>query len=562
MRLPATMAFATLPAFFAAAVIAQTDERVWTPPQVDEAWQSYTANVEAKLGIFRNIHVYEQTPDRWELRAGRYLPITVDDEVPEEYVPHMKSDRPMMLPTIFEGWTQDQGQSIPYGVVGRMAGSNPEVQWVFLARHYIVKDPATFPNSFTDLRDVAVIGHHPRTGATAFFQYYDPPDPKSAATIVSPWSTRGQSFWNDITWMADIDCGQCHSADPFIHTPWISQATLDVRPGQATPEPVVPSSPFGPFYYIGAEVDGENIMARWDRHLEQLDSADNTCTSCHRISVSDPLGLYANSTHGAGNPDYDVDCAGAEANHGYCFQTDAYRARPWMPPVAMGGSNFYAGQSSDLEAYLAVYGADAAEVIDFAGAAKSDSHRSAPIPAPAGQKRAIMIERDHRDEIAADRSLLVVDTRMRANTDGALDAWRFIAPTGDMGGMTASPVILRRVADGSGGMQFRVQFVGERRNAGDAGDWVPVSSAGDVAIRQGDHLGLLLSNDGVRSGDGLVPYSEDDWAAPVRSGGAAGHTEGVLTYRTNLDRLPRSDDLLEVRNPDYRTYSFEFRNRL
>lgn len=564
MRARESVLAATMFAASGIALAGHADESDWTPEQVNEAWRSYTTNVEDALGIFRNIHLYEKTPSRWERISGKYLPITVKDEVPEEYHPHMRSDRPMMLPTTFEGWEEDEGQSIPYGVVGRIPGSNPEVQWVFLARHYLVKDPVTYLNSFASLRDVAVIGHHPRTGATAFFQFYDPPDPKPAATIISPWSSGGQDFWNDVTWMSGVDCAQCHSADPFIHTPWINQAKIDKRPGQAFPESVVPSNPLGPFHYIPADVGDRNILEDWDKHLVQLDAPKNVCTTCHRISRSDPLELYKNSTHGGGDKNYGFDCEKETGNIGYCFQTDKYRALPWMPPIGLAGGDFYAGQNDDMEWYADVYGAAAQEVIAYADTkdAPESSVPEKPIPSPDKDQRAIMIDRDHSDELAAGQSLLVVDTRMQANTDGSLDAWRFMASGDAEETMEARPVILRRALSGTGEMRFQVVFIGNGRVAESANTWVPVLPGADVALNQGDYLGLLLSNKGVDQGSGLVPYSKNDWAPPIGADTMFGHPEDILTYSLKLGALPQEQDMITVGEPSYRTYSFEFRNRL
>lgn len=546
----------------------------------DAAWRSYTENVRDALGIFPNIPVYEKTPERWARVAGRYLPITVDGKVPDTYTPHMLSDRPMILPANFDpDWDGYQGQSMPYGVVGRMAGSNPEVQWVFLSRHYRIKDPVANRDpvgdreSFAELRDIAVIGHHPRTGATAFFQYYNPKKPKMAATIVSPFRDGGQAFWNDVPWMAGIDCAMCHSADPFIHTPWINQAKTDLQPGAPFPEPMVPSNPFGPYYFIPAELNGENLLADWDQHLVQLDSPTNTCTSCHRVARqdSDLIKLYTRSTLNAGQADYWPDPEEFERNPaaGAGYQTDDYRTLPWMPPASPVPGDFYSAQPRDLDVYREYHGADAAEVIAFAVDQKRktppptcDSAVCAAIPAPPPEHRRILVPRDQRDAIAAQRPLVVVDTRMRANTQAALEAWRFHAGALDDPNARAAPVILRRIWTGDGRLNFRVIFVGKARGTESAQTWMPVADQGDWAIAQGDYLALLLINKDQSERAGIVPYSMDSWAVPSRMAADIA-AEQIATYRLALDKVPTVGDLVSVRDDGtYSTYSFEFRSRM
>ncbi|MGG7564550.1 hypothetical protein ACQ5SO_00110 [Rhodovulum sp. DZ06] len=549
-----------------------------TKAQLDAAWAAYTENTAAAMGVFRNIPLYERVGDEWRHRSGKYLPLTVDGTVPDSYHADMDSDRPMFLPTDFTGVHQFEGQSIPYSIVGRMPGSNPEVQWVFLARHYKVKspkDPVDMEDGFTDLRDVAVIGHHPRTGATSFFQWYGPdnPDPgprvHDVQTIIAPWSEGGQRFWRDMYWMSGIDCAQCHAADPFIHTPWITQGKLNAREGFATPEALVPSNPLGPFFYTHAEVDGVDLFATWDRHLAQMDAPDNVCTSCHRVTQTDPLGLYSHSTRGAGLAHYQP-----QPN-----QTEAYADLPWMPPVNLSYGDYYAQQSADMDAYLHSYGDAATEVIAFAGAGLEDYVPGGPevcaearaavggevppatsIAAPPEEMRRVMIQRDGADQPPAAGAVIAVDARMRANTDAALAQWRFVANDAAGPYMTAAPVILRPVPDATGEMQVRVIHVGDKRGAADGGAWLSLKAGTDaVHAAAGDYLGLLLFNDGVAAGEALVPYSDDSaWAAPKVTTPQAGQVDAILTFTRALTAMPKVGDVLILPDGAHRTYSYEF----
>lgn len=165
----------------------------------DESWNddslynedlhdAYMAKVKAALGKFDDVPVWEWGPDaegnhdQWNLINGEYVPVTVNGKPPESYYVDMRSDRPMMLPTRVEGFHGGDGQSNPYNVVGRMKGENPEVQWVFMVRKYYQKEP-TEKEKFIKSGDVAIIGHHPRTGASTYFQFYDPENPKPVQTV-------------------------------------------------------------------------------------------------------------------------------------------------------------------------------------------------------------------------------------------------------------------------------------------------------------------------------------------------------------------------------------------
>lgn len=635
MRPTATLAAATLAAIgiCLGAGTASADPPV-KPEQENEAWRSYLDNVEAALGTFDDIHVYQKTHDRWKLVTGKYIPVTVDGAKPESYSANMKVDRPMLLPPDILAPGTGEGGGVPYSVVGRMPGSNPEVQWVFLSRHYYVSDPGrlenTIPaeashndacNSFVCLNDVAVIGHHPRTGATAFFQFYHTEGRVYAPTIRSPWNpdgktnwnTEGKGFWNDVTWVADINCAKCHSADPFIHSPWISQVKVDLMPGQTVPETMVPSNPLGPYFIIGAEVGGKNIFEEaifdgegksededegkdandpsWSQYLEHFADAENHCTTCHRIPVArsdfaEKVQLYARSTLGIGVGNGETHETGENLTKAYKTdknQTEAYRALPWMPPVY--SDDFYAGQKDEFcktekcksaadaghweavaeeikAAYAKDYGEYAREINELTYGTEEQRKKLdaklRPVPAPPEDERSIIVDRDHRDAIAPNRPKLVIDTRMRANTDTALARWRFHADPDANADLRATPVVLRR----AGGAGFEILQLGESRGASSAGNWVAVSETGDVAIPQGAYMGLLLGNNGIETRDALVPYSQDDWAKPVNPRTDTSAASGIVTFVMELKEFPNLGDSFTPAPSDngFRTYSFEFRS--
>ena len=126
---------------------------------------------------------------------------------------------------------------------------------------------------------VQMIGYNKTTGATAFFESSD---------RLSPWVTldertlrmRGTMPWVDdpdefnraFKTPGNVQCVECHQADPFITNTFINAAKI---PG--TKEPVVPIlDADSPYYVIG----GNN----WD--MRTINIEGNSCFECHRIGQS------------------------------------------------------------------------------------------------------------------------------------------------------------------------------------------------------------------------------------------------------------------------------------
>lgn len=529
----------------------------WNDPKLYnlKLHNAYMKKVEDALGVFHDIKVWDRASDteEWKLLAGTYIPVTVDGHAPETFFKDMRSDRPMMLPTRVEGFTGGDGQSNPYTVVGRMPGSNPEVQWVFLVRKYYLKKPTD--ENFIDAGDVAIIGHHPRTGASTYFQFYDPGNPKSAQVVVSPFSgEKGMRFWSPLVTNAKVfQCQRCHNADPFIHTPWIDQVRVsEPKDGEPFPEPMLPSNPLGPFFSIDSEEGG--LFAFWEDWLRHLDAPKNACTQCHRVTPFDLSGLYQNSTQYAGvtRPKYNQF---AVESHSY--QTDKFTDLPWMPPVNPG--DFYAGQSLVGAIWREEYMASAAEVNQLTA---EDSQKLRRVPQPPREFRKIMVDRPHQDEVAPKHSVWIVDTRMRANTDGRLAEWRFFSKEAAAPGLLAAPVVFRGVPGDGSSTQFKVAFIGQPQGYQSARSWTSVMNGETYDLKQGDYLGLVLINEGDQAGPGLVPYTVDDWAKLKWADGTPRYPDGVVSYLATTQDHVEVGATLTFGKADYRTYSFEMRNRL
>lgn len=530
--------------------------------------------IDEALGRFNDITVFRQDPARreWQLVAGQYAPVTVDDKPVKVYLKNMRSDRPMMLPTRVQGFLGGDGQSSPYSVVGRMPGSNPEVQWVFVVRQYSIKKPtdADFPHS----GDMAVIGHHPRTGATTFLQYYDPKNPKSGQVVVSPFSPGASAFWSPLAKIADeFECQRCHNAGPFIHTPWINQVTVRQPGRKAAPaEAIVPSDPLGPYFFVYA-AEGEPF-AKWNDALiaakggGHLDKPANQCTQCHRVAPG-LIGLNQNATRYAGLLPAEHNPYSDDSDQ---FQTLRYRPLRWMPPLDPALVDFYAGQATFAPNWDPTYAASATELNKLEALAQQRqaqpgsptgplSADMADVPRPPPAYQSIVVDRPAQDRLVAKEAMWIVDSRMRANTDGDLQQWRFFGKDAASDGVQAAPVVYRRRPGDGGSVAFDVVFVGNPRGRANAGGWVPVQAKQTFRVQQGDYFGVVFMPP-AGAGSAIIPYTDDAWARLKRSDGSTWLRDGSVTYHLSAPGAPAAGRRLVFKDAGFRTYSFEFKNRL
>ena len=543
------------------------------PRQVAE-FKQYADKIEEALGTFNDIRVFDRDTKtkEWKLVNGWFVPVTIGGKTPDYYVNDMDSDRPMMLPTTVqnaENFAYSTGQSNPYSSIGRQPGSNPEVQWIWVVRQYRIKKLTE--DSFPYSPDMAVIGHHPRTGATAYLQYYSPSCPKPGEVVVAPFSPGGAQFWSPMDSLApSFKCQRCHTAGPFIHSPWVNQVTIGGGSAPDAPpvEPVVPSDPFGPFFYVFS--DSGQPFAGWDSALiaskggGHFRKVGNKCTQCHRIAPT-MLGLNQSSTRYAGLVDSarNANSVGLDA-----FQNPEYRKMHWMPPVDPYQIDFYAGQPAGKEEdWTTTYEESAKEINVFDDSARvgwkaaTAAGHVADIPRPPKEFQTIVVDRPRLDSIAPDSSLWVVDSRIRANTDGDLKDWRFFAKESSSGDVRAAPVVYRRRKNDGRTVQFDVIFVGEAQRANRGGGWLSVRGQ-TVPIRQGDYLGVVFTNGRGAKRAATIPFTDDDWAVLKHPDGSTWLRDGSVAYRQATPGAPSVGQQITFTDAAFRTYSFEFRNKL
>ncbi len=289
----------------------------------------YAREVRAELGPL--------PVDHFNVLDGEILPITADGAVPASYSINTKADRPPLLPL---GLYDQFGQSVPYSRIGRFDGVDPntgnpdlDVMWAFIARRYRIRSDPNDPL----FEDVAIIGYNARTGATAFFQMLKDnyaaidatcvPSPMAKSENLPPGCPTVEEFWLPPSVTASIKCNECHSADPFIHTPYVDQVTFTDNLGLESV--IVPSVPGRnmPYWFVGTEAFTNWPQPKQFRAVgldQNGQEVDNRCIKCHRIGYGDK-----------GN--YLVRWAAGEVPPAPWKISDSYSKYPnshWMPPEA------------------------------------------------------------------------------------------------------------------------------------------------------------------------------------------------------------------------------------
>lgn len=194
-----------------------------------------------------------------------------------------------------EGMYLEPGACQPGPMV--VTAKNAEgTHWVLLCRK--VSDDGNGQGMMKSkmFNDIAMVGHNPRTGRTCFFQnsinsgrdgskVTHPADREKSTAI---WSSNIQSYCT----------GECHAADPFVHSKWIDGAK------RANGKPIIPmmgahpdfpiSYLDSPYNLVAADVTGFKIP-------KQLVSDEvGACANCHRLA-GNTAGRFARWATGEGD---------------------------------------------------------------------------------------------------------------------------------------------------------------------------------------------------------------------------------------------------------------------
>ncbi len=250
----------------------------------------------------------------WNCIDGLEIPITVNGKIPDD-----DTYRNLMQGNIacdYPSWLQPPEACLNYAFV-QERNLSPDVKAVLLCRARdsnlnktraqrlldLKNNPTieTFLNYYRQ-RTIALIWTNTKTGKTCFFDsrveyagyipspddtryptYEDLPEPKflidanGEALDKSLWQRNAYSVWKNPSFVFNTDqCISCHTASPFITSPWLKQVYQPPRLSSSTPYVII-----GDFYNKKSfplySVTTEPIYK--DGLLEA-----QVCTSCHRIS--------------------------------------------------------------------------------------------------------------------------------------------------------------------------------------------------------------------------------------------------------------------------------------
>lgn len=194
-------------------------------------------------------------------------------------------------------------------------------------------DSVATRKSTKTFNDIAMIGHNPRTGKTCFFQN-KMHEGKDGAHITHPADLeRSREIWDGPKGY----CGNCHSADAFIHSPWIDQA----KRADGTPivpmmgkHPDFPTSELNRPYSIvqrdsqdAAKVGGTD----WPKAKQLVSEEASACLACHRIGNGDGIKRFPMWSIGEEGLPSDFSGTGKIA-HRYSPQGATFKSTHWMPP--------------------------------------------------------------------------------------------------------------------------------------------------------------------------------------------------------------------------------------
>lgn len=210
-------------------------------------------------------------------------PTTCDDRNLGRYNCFSKCDKPEWL-----------FQSCEPGPTVTTAKNDKGTHWTLLCRSTGKRGADDNTESLTKTKhfnDIAMIGHNPKTGKTCFFQnkIFDGTD---GARVPHPADVeKSRHIWDEPKGY----CMRCHSAEAFIHSPWIDGAKR--RDGS----PIVPMMGKHPDFEISWNASPYSIVNRaaqargrvggssWDLPKHLVSEGAEACTSCHRIGGGDGM---------------------------------------------------------------------------------------------------------------------------------------------------------------------------------------------------------------------------------------------------------------------------------
>lgn len=253
------------------------------------------------------------------------IPLSVDDVAQEKCSRGQSSvrsydcvnqcDRAMYLTASGHTGLGEKASCQP-GVTVSSATNDQGSHWVLLCRK--VEDTGVGMTKTKRFNDIAMIGTNPKTGRTCFFQNAENIG-NDGAHVVHP----ADIVQSNHIWPSDPPSyctGSCHTADAFIHSPWIDEA----KRGDAA-KSIVPkmgeladfsiSDNGRPYSLINGKAQGFGFAK------QLIGEGVEQCTSCHRVA-GPAFSEFADWATGTGDGYY------GKITERY----KAFEKSHWMPP--------------------------------------------------------------------------------------------------------------------------------------------------------------------------------------------------------------------------------------
>jgi len=273
-------------------VSAQSHDRVVLNNPVEDivAYANYCAElVEAPIPDFNCID------------DGVEIPITVNGQLSTEENPE-QCDKPGLM------WLAGGNRCHTGSRVGRIKHDNEDALTAFICRR--THRPSLGKETF---QEVAIIHHNRRSGATCFFNALPTDDASGIfetdvdAEVISPMNSYSPNAMNSPVeiekqlglekfnikiaegatsfWGSNrrVDCQECHYPDPFLHTPYIRQATIS---GRAVVPSVYEGTDGRPQPYWTPFPSIFNIINDATLHFGP-NQPGGKCTVCHALGAND-----------------------------------------------------------------------------------------------------------------------------------------------------------------------------------------------------------------------------------------------------------------------------------
>ncbi len=277
-------------------------------------------------------------PVRIDGVTGAVIPLTVDDQPKEtcdngshserSYDCVDKCDKGMFL-TASSHTGLGQHASCQPGVTVTSAKNDKGSHWVLLCRK--VEDTGPGMMATKRFNDIAIIGTNPQTGKTCFFQNKENIGNDGSRVVHPADVDKSSAIWPATP--SSYCTGSCHSADAFVHSPWIDGAL------RSDGHPIVPKMGEHPDFPISdiarpySLINGESQGFKLPQQL--VGEKVETCTTCHRVA-------------GAAFTEF-ADWSTGKGDNYYNKITDRYKSfekSHWMPPRLDGldATNFDASR--------------------------------------------------------------------------------------------------------------------------------------------------------------------------------------------------------------------------